>query len=396
MTIRFPYARQSITPADVAAVAAAVEGRLLTQGPVLESFEAALADTLGARHAVVCNSGTAALHLACLALELGPKRGLVTSPITFLATANAARMCDAPVAFADVDPATGNMDVEAARSALESAPFPVAALAPVHLGGRACDMAALKALADAQGCAVIEDACHAPLAAYRDRHGGRHSVGACAHSDIAVFSFHAIKHVAMAEGGALVTNSDAIAARARRLRSHGMSREPSTWRAAPEPDAPWYYEMHEVGWNYRASELHCALGLSQLARLPAAIARRRAIAARYDQRLGNLRHLALPAPRAHADEHVWHLYAVAVDFAALGRTRGQVMRDLADRGVGTQVHYIPVNRQPYYADRGARPLPGADAYYARTLSLPIYVGLDDRDVDEIADAVRSVLEGRSA
>jgi UDP-4-amino-4,6-dideoxy-N-acetyl-beta-L-altrosamine transaminase len=391
--MRFPYARQAITRDDVAAVAAAVESPLLTQGSVLESFEAALAACLGARHAVVCSSGTAALHLAYMALELGPTRGLVTTPITFLATANAARMCEAPVAFADVDPATGNMGAEAARRAIEAAPFPVVALAPVHLGGRACDMLALKALADEHGCALVEDACHAPLAAYRDGNAGRYLVGACAHSDIAVFSFHAIKHVAMGEGGALVTNRDDIAHRARLFRNHGMTRDAAEWQSAPEPDAPWYYEMHEFGWNYRATELQCALGLSQLARLPAAIDRRREIATRYDERLGNLRHLATPAPRAYEDEHVWHLYAVAIDFAALGRTRGEVMRALADRGVGTQVHYIPVNRQPYYAESGARPLPGADAYYAKTLSLPMYVGLENHDIDEIADAVRSVVEG---
>ena len=253
-------------------------------------------------------------------------------------------------------------------------------------------MVALNALADAHGCALVEDACHAPLAAYRDDNGGRYIVGACAHSDIAVFSFHAIKHVVMGEGGAVLTNSDAIAARARLLRNHGMTRDPADWRAAPEPDAPWYYEMHEVGWNYRATELQCALGLSQLNRLPDGNRRRREIAARYDERLGNLRHLTTPAPCASPEDHAWHLYAVAIDYAALGRTRGQVMKALAARGVGTQVHYIPVNHQPYYADQGHRPLPGADAYYEKTLSLPMYIGLEDSDVDEIADAVRAVVE----
>lgn len=391
MSIRFPYARPQVTAEDVAAVTRAMSGHFLTQGPSVAAFEAALAECVGARHAIACNSGTAALHLAYLALELGPERGLITTPITFLATANAARMCDAPVAFADVDPATGNMTVESARRALEAAPFPVGALAPIHLGGRACDLVALKALADEYGCALVEDACHAPLAGYRDGAGRRHLVGACAHSDIAVFSFHAIKHVAMGEGGAVLTNSDAIAASARLMRNHGMTRDSTEWQRAPEPDAPWYYEMHEFGWNYRATELQCALGLSQLKRLPDGIRRRQAIAARYDEQLGNLRNLATPAARRFSEDHAWHLYAVAINFKALGQTRGQVMKALAARGIGSQVHYVPVNRQPYYSALGNAPLPGADAYYATTLSLPMYVGLEDRDVDEIADAVRAVV-----
>jgi len=394
MSIRFPYARQWVTEDDVAAVTAVMRGPFLTQGLVLPEFEAALAKTFGARHAVVCNSGTAALHLAYLALELGPERGLITSPITFLATASAARLCGAPVAFADVDSRTGNMTVESARRALESAPFPVAALAPVHLGGRPCDLAGLRALADRHGCAIVEDACHAPLAAYRDAEGARFVVGACSHSDVAVLSFHAIKHVAMGEGGAVLTSSDRIAERARLLRNHGMTRDPAAWVAAPEPEAPWYYEMHDVGWNYRATELQCALGLSQLKRLDESNRRRAEIAARYDERLGNLKYIAPPPAPIRADEHAWHLYPVAIDFAALGASRGQVMKALAARGVGSQVHYIPLYRQPYYAAQGHAPLPGAETYYARTLSLPMYLGLENGDVDEICDAVRAVVRGQ--
>ncbi len=391
MSIRFPYARQWVTKDDVAAVAAAMQGAFLTQGAVVDAFEAALGTRFGVKHAVVCNSGTAALHLAYMALGLGPARGLVTTPITFLATTNAARMCNAPVAFADVDPTTGNMTVEAARRALEFARFPVAAIAPVHLGGRPCNLPGLRAVAAEYGCAVIEDACHAPLAAYRDAAGKRYAIGDCAHSDAAVLSFHAIKHVAMGEGGAVLTNTDAIAARARLLRNHGLTRNRAEWTAAPEPDAPWYYEMHEVGWNYRATELECALGLSQLKRLGESNRRRAEIAVRYAERLGNLRYLRTPPLPDERDSHVWHLYPAAIDFEALGKSRGQVMNALAAEGVGSQVHYIPLYRQPYYAAQGHKPLPGAEHYYARTLSLPMYFGLEDRDVDTVADIVRKVV-----
>lgn len=388
MTIRYPYARPDLRQADIDCVIDSMRGQFLTQGPKLALFETALAEKLGAKHAVVCNSGTAALHLAYLALELGPERGLLTSPLTFLSTANAARMCNAPVAFADVDPLTGNMTSDTARAALERANIPVAALTVVHLGGRACDMVGLKKIAAERGIALVEDASHAPLARYRGERDESYSVGACAHSDVAAFSFHAIKHLAMGEGGALLTNDDRIAARARLFRSHGMTRDMASWTEAPEPDAPWYYEMHEIGWNYRASEMQCALGLSQLARLDEGIDRRRAIARRYGELLAGMNHLTLPPADGG---HVWHLYPVAIDFDAIGKTRGEVMKELAGRGVGTQVHYIPLNRQPYYKDTPNGVTPGADAYYRRTLSIPMYPTLSDGDVNTIVDTVRDVL-----
>jgi UDP-4-amino-4,6-dideoxy-N-acetyl-beta-L-altrosamine transaminase len=387
MPIRFPYSRQDVTDADIRAVTASLRSAFLTQGDNLGAFEEALANKLGVKHAVACNSGTAALHLAYLALELGPDRGLLTSPLTFLATATAARMCNAPVVFADADATTGNLTPESTKAALDQATDPIAAITAIHLGGRACDLPALRHLTKERSLALVEDACHAPLAAYRD--GDRfYSVGACAHSDVAVFSFHAIKHVAMGEGGALVTNDNVIADRARLYRNHGMTRNPKDWQVAPEPDAPWYYEMHEIGWNYRATEMQCALGLSQLGRIDESIHRRRLIAERYDELFAGLNHLSTPIPD---DGHVWHLYPVAIDFAAVGKTRGRVMRELADRGIGTQVHYIPVNSQPYYRQPRQWMTPGADAYYSRTLSIPMYPGLSDSDLETIAGHMRAVL-----
>jgi len=389
--MKYPYACPDVVQADIDLVAAAMRGQFLTQGPRLAEFEVALADKFGVRHVVVCNSGTAALHLVYMALGLGPQAGLVTSPITFVATANAARMCGAPVAFADTDPQTGNLTPETAERALGAAPFDVGVLTAVHLGGRPCDMPALKAIAERTGCALIEDACHAPLAAYQDDSGEPFTVGACAHSDAAVFSFHAIKHLAMGEGGAVCTNDDMIADKARRLRNHGLSRSPEDWQYPPEPDAPWYYEMQVLGWNYRACELQCALGLSQLARLDDGIVRRQVIAAAYRERLAGLPYVATPPEASVMGGHVWHLYAIAADFDAIGRTRGQVMRTLAARGIGTQVHYIPVYRQPYYAGAAPGSYPGAEAYYASTLSIPMYPRLTERDLDEIVAALEQAL-----
>jgi UDP-4-amino-4,6-dideoxy-N-acetyl-beta-L-altrosamine transaminase len=388
MAIRFPYSQPDVTAADVDSVAESMQGHFLTQGPKLLEFEEALSKTLGAKHAIVCNSGTAGLHLAYLAVCLGPDRGLLTTPLTFLATASAARMCGAPVAFADTDPVAGNVTAETVRAALKAADVPIAAVTAVHLGGRACDMVDIRQETARSGVALIEDACHAPLASYSDKSGTRFSVGACTHSDAAVFSFHAIKHVAMGEGGAVLTNDDEIARRARICRNHGMIREPENWIQSPEPDAPWYYEMHEVGWNYRACELQCALGVSQLERLDEGIKRRREIAQRYDALLSGLNCLAVPR---FDSGHVWHLYPLTIDFAAAGKSRGQVMRELAQRGVGTQVHYIPVNSQPYYRKISNDRTPNADKYYARTLSIPMYNGLSDEDVKTIAGHIRAVL-----
>ncbi len=390
MTIRYPYARPGLSEADIQAVANSLTGQFLTQGPQLEAFESELCTIFGARHAVVCNSGTAALHLVYMALDLGPERGLLTSPVTFLATANAARMCQAPVAFSDVDASTGNMTPETLADALERASIPVAAVTAVHLGGRACDMAGLRKAANEHGLALIEDASHAPLADYHDGEGGHFSIGSCAHSDAAIFSFHAIKHLAMGEGGAVLTNDDRIAARCRLLLNHGMNRNAAEWRFAPEPDAPWYYEMSELGWNYRACEMQCALGLSQLGALKKSIEKRRGIAGIYDRLLAGFNLLSPPPPDPG---QVWHLYPVSIDFEAAGRTRGEVMRALADDGVGTQVHYIPLHHQPYYRRAEAGPLPGAEQYYRHTLSIPMYPGLGEADLEEIAGALKRSLSG---
>ncbi|MGE0483655.1 MAG: UDP-4-amino-4,6-dideoxy-N-acetyl-beta-L-altrosamine transaminase [Gammaproteobacteria bacterium] len=394
-----PYGRQVIDDDDIAAVVAALRADMLTTGPLVARFEQAFADRVGAAYAVACNSGTAALHLAVDALGIGPADAVVVPTLTFLATANCARFCGADVIFADVDPDTGLLTPATFSAALARAQRRVRAVIPVHLAGQVGDLAAIRSQANAADIAVIEDACHALGTRYEaDPGSDSASVGACAHSDLATFSFHPVKTIAVGEGGMVTTNDNALATRMAEFRSHGMVRDAARLsNAALAFDAdgtanPWYYEMPRIGYNYRVSDINCALGLSQLGKLDAFVARRAALSARYDELLGELApSLRLPArtPRCTPG---WHLYAARFDFAAIGRSRAQVMRALRAEGVGTQVHYLPVHRQPYYQRLyGDITLPGADAYYASTLSLPLFPAMRDDDVDRVCAAVRRVI-----
>jgi len=388
--IRYPYSRPYVTEDDLRCLTDTANGQFLTQGPRVVEFERALSEAFGADHAIVCNSGTAALHMIYHGLGLGPDKGLITSPLTFLATASAARMCDAPVAFCDVDRDTGLMTPETLEQAFTQVSFPVGVVAPVHLGGRVADLSGLAEVAKAHGAVLVDDACHAPGAFYvsGDAHQ-RVGDGFAAHASS--FSFHAIKHLTMGEGGAILTNDADLAKSAKVFRGHGMVRDPSGWESPPEPDAPWYYEMHEVGYNYHASELSCALGLSQLARLSEGLRFRRALVDVYSELLSDIPHVTLPTVPQDPNEHAWHLYAVAVDFEAAGKSRGTVMRALMEAGIGTQVHYIPLYRQPFFGCKGFDRYPGAEHYYSRTLSIPLHLGIAAEDAREIADALRRVL-----
>ncbi len=385
-----PYGRHLIEEDDISAVVEVLRGDWLTTGPAVERFEVGLAEATGARHAVACANGTAALHLAALALELGPGDAAVVPAITFVATANAVRLVGAEVVFADVDPDTGLMRPEDLEAALARADRPVRAVLPVHLAGQTADMAAIGALARARGLRVVEDACHAIGGV--DPEGA--PVGACRHGDAATFSFHPVKTIAMGEGGAVTTNDDALAARVRSMRNHGLTRDPARWSQAdegfgPQGQAnPWYYEMPEPGLNYRASDINCALAASQLGKLDRFAARRRALVERYDALVANLAPAVRPLGRVSGCVPAWHLYVVLVDFDAAGVDRGTVMRRLGERGIGSQVHYIPVHRQPYYRARvGQLRLPGADAYYARTLTLPLFPAMMDEDVERVVTSL---------
>lgn len=393
-----PYGRQTIDDDDIRAVAEVLRSDFLTGGPAVERFEAALGRVVEAPHVVACANGTAALHLTMLALGLGPGDAAVAPTLTFLATANAARFVGADVRFADVDPDTGLMTPETLDRALNTpGPGHVRAVIVVHLNGQSADMAAISALARARGLAVIEDACHA-LGGSHAVDGRLSPVGACSASDAASFSFHPVKTIAMGEGGAITTRDAAFAEKMRRFRNHGMVRGPEAFKGRGEgvdhdgAPNPWIYEMPELGFNFRASDIHCALGHSQLAKLPKFLKRRRALAALYDAALARLASVVRPVPRGPSAQDGWHLYPVLIDFAAVGRSRAAVMTALRERGVGTQVHYLPVHRQTYY--RRLYPdltLPGANAYYDRCLTLPLFPAMGDADVAFVVTALAQAL-----
>jgi UDP-4-amino-4,6-dideoxy-N-acetyl-beta-L-altrosamine transaminase len=379
-----PYGRQDIDADDIAAVVEALGADFLTTGPRVEAFEQAFAAAVGAPHAVACANGTAALHLSMLALGIGPGDRVAVPSVTFLATANCARFVGAEVIFTDVDPDTGLMTPQTLAEALERAgPGPVRAVLPVHLRGEVADLAGLARIARQAGAVLVEDAPHA-LGSQADFGDGDQPVGNGRWSGAATFSFHPVKTIATGEGG-MVTTADAdVAARLRRLRSHGMERTPGA--------DPWLYEMREPGFNYRLPDILCALGQSQLKRLPAFADRRRALAARYAEALAPLApHVRLATTPAWS-RPVLHLLTVLIDFEALGRGRRPVVEALAAEGIGTQVHYIPVHAQPYYVGRyGPLDLPGAAAWYRRCLSLPLFPAMADADVDRVVAALSRAL-----
>ena len=383
-----PYARQSISQDDIDGVVAALRSDWLTQGPRIEQFEQAMAAYCGARHAVAVSSGTAALHLACLALGLGPGDLLWTAANTFAASANCARYCGAEVDFVDIDARTYNLSVPALEAKLARAQragrLPKVVV-PVHFGGQSCDMQAIGTLASAYGFRVVEDASHAVGAEYRAAR-----VGACAYADLAVFSFHPVKLMTTGEGGMLTTNDAELARRLRLLRSHGITRDPAEMEA--DSEGPWYYEQVALGYNYRMTDLQAALGSTQLARLEDFLARRRELARRYDAALQGLP-LATP-PEESYGRSAWHLYAIQLELEALGVSRREVLERMRAAGVLVNVHYIPVHLHPYYRALGFRrgDFPASERYYERALSLPLYFDLSDADHERVCAALRRSLQ----
>lgn len=376
-----PYGRQDISDDDVAAVVAVLKSDYLTQGPVVPRFEAAVAAQVGAAHAVAVNSATSALHIACMALGLGPGDVLWTVPNTFVASANCARYCGADVDFVDIDPDTFTLCPKALAAKLATATRKPKVIVPVHLCGQSADMQAIGALARAHGIKVVEDASHAIGATYLGR-----PVGDCAHSDICVFSFHPVKIVTTAEGG-LATTQDAGLARAMDLaRSHGITRDPALMTHAP--DGAWYYQQITLGYNYRMTEIQAALGLSQLSRLHDFVAARHHIADRYADLLAGLplRSQAL-VPGSYS---ALHLYVIRLDDPTRHRAVFDAMRA---GGIGVNLHYIPVHTQPYYQALGFRPgmFPASEAYYASAISLPMYPGLTPSMQDRVVATLRAAL-----
>ncbi len=395
MNKHLPYGQHLLDEDDIAAVVNVLRGNALTCGPQVELFEQTLAEKIGVREAVVTSNGTTALHLAVIAAGIGEGDVVIVPAITFLATANVVEMQRATVCFADVDPSTGLMTPALFKEAIEKANSLIKAVMPVHMTGQSEAMAEIKAIADDNGIAVITDCCHALGAEYTD--GG--NVGDGQYEDFACFSFHPVKSIAMGEGGAIATNSVELAQYMRQLRSHDMKREPESFINSKEAfDAegtanPWYYEMHQIGYNYRATDIQCALGVSQLKKSVGFIEKRRSLAQHYDRLFNELNGPLEPNRRSGDCISAWHLYAVRVSFDELGMSRAKFMTALKSAGIGTQVHYIPVSKQPYYTEKyGEQYLPGAEDYYQQTLSLPLFPAMTEEDVERVVLEIKKIID----
>ena len=382
-----PYGRQQIGPEDIAAVEAVLRSDFLTQGPMVPRFEKVVADYCGARHAVAVNSATSALHVACLVLGLQRGDWLWTSPITFVASANCGLYCGAQVDFVDIDPRTYNLCPQALERKLVDAErggrLPKVVVA-VHLCGQPCNMAAIHALGQRYGFKIIEDASHAIGGKYKNE-----PIGNGCYSDITVFSFHPVKIITTAEGGMALTNDAELANKMSRLRSHGIIRDAA--EMSHEPDGPWYYQQIDLGFNYRMTELQGALGVSQMARLDQYVARRHALAARYDELFAEL---PLTRPWQHPDGYSGlHLYVIRLKLALIGKTHREVFESLRAQGIGVNLHYIPVHTQPYYRRMGFKvgDFPEAERYYAEAISLPMFQAMTETQQNAVVAALHTAL-----
>jgi UDP-4-amino-4,6-dideoxy-N-acetyl-beta-L-altrosamine transaminase len=384
-----PYGRQHITDDDVAAVIETLRSDFLTQGPRVAEFEEKFAAYVGARYAVAVSNGTAALHLCTLALGVQPGQRVITTPITFAASANCVRYCGGEVHFADIDPATGLLDLVAVRRLLDAHPRGYfTGLIPVDFAGLAVDMEAARALADEHGLWIIEDACHAPGGFFIDSQGQERRCGSGQLAELAIFSFHPVKHIATGEGGMITTNDEALAKHLRRLRTHGIEREATG--LLRQDEGGWYMEMQELGYNYRISDINCALGLSQLARANAGLALRRQLAAAYDAAFAQMPGVTVLALGRAG--HAYHLYVVQVE------NRRGLYEFLRTKNIFAQVHYVPVHRMPYYERLGwqAGDFPNAEAYYRRCLSLPLYPTLTDEEQQYVVACVQEFIQNPTA
>jgi len=378
-----PYGKQHITEDDIAAVASTLRSDYLTQGPKIAEFESAFADYVGAKYAVAVANGTAALHLCTLVLGVNEGSKVITTPITFAASANCVRYCGGQVVFSDVDPKTATLDIDKVRVLLSEAPKGTfAGIIPVDFAGYSVDLEAFRTLADEYGLWIIEDACHAPGGYFTDSKGDRQHCGNGKYADLAIFSFHPVKHIACGEGGAITTNSKELYEKLLMLRTHGITKDPARMH---EHHGGWYMEMQDLGYNYRLTDFQAALGLSQLRRADEGLARRREIAKRYDEAFANTNITPLTPPKDGG--HAYHLYVVQVP------DRKGLYDYLRTKNIFAQVHYIPTHTMPYYQSLGNKKgdMPLAEHYYEHCLSLPMYPSLSNEEQEFIIDAVKEFI-----
>lgn len=392
-----PYGRQDITDADVEAVVQALKSPFLTTGPKIGEFEKSFTDYLGVKHAVAVANGTAALHLASLALGIEPGDVVLAPTMSFSASANGSAYCGAKIEFVDCDPETGLIrvvDFVSACERVEARGEAIKAAIIVHMNGEHADMETLASEACERNILLIEDACHALGTEFDTSDGSTAMVGACRFSSISTFSTHPVKTVTTGEGGVITTNDDAIAARLMRLRNHGIEREEGNFELSDmafdsQGNAnPWYYELQNLGFNYRLTDFASALGASQMSRMPENAQSRRKLKAHYDQLIKASNLPVAPIATRSGTDPVRHLYPVLIEFEKLGIERSSFMNTLRQKGIGSQVHYIPIHLQPHYRkDNEGLDLPGANYYYERVLSLPLYATMTTHDVARVVEAI---------
>ena len=400
-----PYARQTINQDDIRAVVEVLKSRNLTQGATVAEFESTLCDVTGAPFAAAVNSGTSALHIACLAAGIRPGDEVITSPLTFVASSNCVLYCSGKPVFADINPETYNISPSEIRRKITRR---TRAIIPVHFAGQSCDMEAIKDIVEmneekyGHKIYIIEDACHALGSLYKNR-----KVGSCVLSDMTIMSFHAAKHITTGEGGTVLTSDSDLFRKVKSFSSHGITSEPDEFvysnqafqrkTCTPEPLLrPWYYEQLLLGYNYRITDIQCALGLSQLKRLPEIVKRRREIVDRYNECFGDLDGVEIPRESPDCVSN-FHLYVLLIDFSKIGIARAEFMHRLKCRGIQTQVHYIPVHTQPFYQETlgtGWGDNPHAEEYYQKCLSLPLFYGMTEEDVKKVSLAVSELVKER--
>ncbi len=392
--IKFPYARPNVSQQDIKSVVKALKNQYLTNGGVIQSFEGNLSRFFKVKNSIVCNSGTAALHLIykCLGLKAG--EAILTTPITFIATANAARMCNAKVFFSDVDANTGLMIPELIEKKLKNKKLNIKIVTVVHLGGRVCNLEEISKITKKYNCFLVEDACHAPGSLYIDKKNKTSKIGSCKYSIASSFGFHAIKHITMAEGGCITTNDNSLSNKIRLMLNHSMLRKREVSDKKSKFYQPWYYEVSKLGWNYRASEINCALGNSQLQRLEKIIIKRRKIAKLYFNELKSFKYIDFPKDAFHPRTNAWHLFTVFINFKKYNLKRSDIMLALEKKGIGTQVHYIPLYNQPLYKGIEKNTLNGSMEYYEKNVSLPIYETLKQNDIKFITKTLKEIILSR--